>query len=640
MKFVSRNTTPCPSKRAPGEEAVRELRTGHGIGAIARILLTALVAGLLCAMFAFPASAQQTDIDLANQYFSTQEYGKAAVYYEKQYRRDPFGTYKPYLRCLELLKDIDAAEKLVKKQMKKNPDDLSLYVDLGKLYRADNPEKAKQQFEKAVKELPADVNRIIQLGNAFQQAQETDMALQTYLTGRRLMQGQYPFGFEIAELYAQRGEPQKMIDEYLDLLASNEQFYPNLQAIFQNKIANDLTGSTADLLRVSLLKRIQRYKNILVYNDMLYWLFIQERDFESAFIQARAMDKRLEEKGARMISLGRMCVTNGDFATAEKCFRYVTTLGADGPNYIPARIELVNAANYRLTHGRKPTRAELDQLESEYASALTELGRSPVTAELISGYAHLKAFYLEKIDEAIALLEEAIAMGGVSDLFRAGCKLELGDIYIFKDDVWEAALLYGQVDKDFKHDPIGREAKYRNARLSYYLGEFDWAAAQLNVLKAATSQLISNDALALALLIMDNTGLDSITDPLLVYSRAELLAFRNKDSAAQATLDSILVEYPGHSLTDEVWYKKALLFVKQGLPDSAATYLQRVVERYPEDILADDALYTVAGLYEDTFGDRNKAMELYEKLLTDYPGSLFVIDARRKFRALRGDTVN
>jgi tetratricopeptide (TPR) repeat protein len=243
------------------------------------------------------------------------------------------------------------------------------------------------------------------------------------------------------------------------------------------------------------------------------------------------------------------------------------------------------------------------------------------------------------MDDAVKLLEEIISMPGIADEFKAECKLELGDILILKNEVWDAALYYGQVDKDFKHDAIGREAKFRNARLSYYLGEFDWAAAQLNVLKAATSQLISNDAMALALLIMDNVA-DSNTAPLLLYSRADLLEFRNDDDDALATLDSVLIQFPKHSLTDEVWYKKAEIFEKKELFDTAAFYFNEIVEKYPDDILADDALFQLANLNENQLNNKTKAMECYEKLLTKYSGSLFVAEARKKFRALRGDKVN
>jgi tetratricopeptide (TPR) repeat protein len=612
-------------------------------GFIRRVLFLSVFCLLSSVFSAF--SQGQNNLELATQYFTTGEYDKAAVYYEKQYNADPFGTYELYLRCLNLLKDYDKAEKLIKKQMKKNPADLILYVDLGKLYLNENnpdksADKAKQQFDKAIKSLPPDVNQVINLGNAFVEIQEFDRAIEAYQAGRKLLREAYPFNFELAELYAQQGDQQKMIDEYLDVLNYNEQYFANLQAILQNKIANDVTGGISETLRTSLLRKIQKNSDKPIYNELLYWLFIQEKDFESAFIQAKAMDKRLEENGDRVLNLGRLCVSNEEYALAEKCFQYITDKGEANSNFIQARMELLNASNKKITSGKKPTMEELMKLDKDYQATLSQLGKNAVTAPLISSYAHLKAFYLDKIDEAVSLLEEITNMPSIKDQFKAECKLELGDILILQGNVWDAALYYGQVDKDFKHDAIGREAKFRNARLSYYLGEFDWAAAQLNVLKAATSQLISNDAMSLALLIMDNTGMDSITDPLLIYSRADLLEFRNKEDEALATLDSVLKIYPGHSLTDEVWLKKAEIFERKGMNDTAAVYFNNIVEKYPDDILADDALFKLADLYENQLKNKQLAMELYEKLLTKYPGSLYGVDARKRFRALRGDKVN
>jgi tetratricopeptide (TPR) repeat protein len=579
----------------------------------------------------------QTDFELANQYYQTGEFDKAAVYYEKYYNRDPFSGYQPYLKCLMQLKDFREAEKLVKKQMKRQPAELTLYIDLGKVYAGNQePEKEKQQYEKAIKSLTADAGSAIRLGYAFAEAGLIDLAIETYTAARKLNQ-QYPFSFEMAEMQSRKGNVQAMIDEYLNVLTFNEQFYPNVQAILQNKILNDQTGDISEVLRTSLLRRVQKPGSAFVYSDMIYWLLIQEKDFESALVQAKAMEKRLDEGGSRLLSLGRLCVANEKYETAEKCFRAIIEKGESNPNYIAARIEMLNAWNKKLTAQGIPLTEDLKQLDNEFKTTLQQLGKNSITASLILSHARLKAFYLNEVDSAIAVLEELIEMPGITPQFKAECKLELGDIYIFKGEVWEAALLYGQVDKDFKQEAIGREAKFRNARLSYYMGEFEWAAAQLKVLKAATSQLIANDALSLSLLIIDNTGLDTVTGPMMMYSHADLLAFRNQFKPALDTLDKLLAAYPGHSLTDEVWFLKSRIFIRQNQWDSAAYFLMQIVEHYQNDILADDALYTLGDLYETKIKNKEKAMQAFEMLLLRYPGSLFAADARRRFRTLRGD---
>lgn len=595
---------------------------------------------LLCigTLITFSATAQQNNAELAMQYASTGEYDKAVVYFEKWYNSDPVTSFTPYLNCLVSLKDYEKAEKLVKKQIKKQPVNAGLYVDLGNLYEVQkNDNDANEQYKKAIKSLFPDVQQIINLGNKFIEARKLDYAEQTFLHGRTLVNS-YPFSFELADVYAQKQQPQKMVEEYLGILEINESYLPNIQAILQNKITFDLEGGLADIIRTSLLRKVQKSNSTSIYNELLYWLLLQEKDFTSALIQAKALDKRNDENGSRLMALGNLCASNQEYKTAEECYRHITDKGKQNPNYISARMELIKVRDQALTGSGSASEAELKSLETEYETTINELGKNQITAPLISSFAHLKAFQLNKIDDAITLLEETIELPRISPQFAAECKLELGDILILKNQMWDASLYYSQVDKDFKNDAIGREAKYRNARLSFYMGEFEWAAAQLNVLKAATSQLISNDAMSLGLFIMDNLGLDSLTAPLMMYARADLYEFCNKYDASLSTMDSVLVEFPAHALTDEIWFKQAGIFFKKGNYEKAAKLYMSVVETYPEDILADDALYRLASLTETKLNDKVKAKELYEMLITKYPGSLYAVDARKKFRMLRGDS--
>jgi len=603
-----------------------------------------IVFSLLFSVAALVTYAQpNNNWQLAQQYFNAGEYDKALVHYEKNYDFDPMGTYNDYLNCLVTMKEYDKAEKLVKKQLKKTPEVAPIYVDLGYIYdlKGDST-KANDQYAKAIKSVRPDVTQYNNLAAEFIDRGKLNFAIQTYQQGRIALAGQYPFCFELADAYAQIPDLQKMVDEYLDIVEIAPQYIPSLQAILQNKIALDYTGTLSDILRQSLLRRIQKNSGRIEYNELLYWLYLQQKDFESAAIQAKALDKRLGENGERVLNLGRTCVSNQDYKTAEECFQYVVDKGKNNQGYAVARIEMINALNKRITTQSNYTQTDLIKLNTDYLNALNELGKTPSTAPLIKAYAHLKAFYLNEIDSAIVLLYDVIEMPNVSPLFKSECKLELGDILVLRNDVWEALLYYGQVDKDYKHDEIGREAKFRTARSYYYEGEFEWASAQLNILKAATTQLISNDAMQLALLIQDNSGFDtdSNTTPLLIYSRADLLEFQNHHAEALVTLDSIVIAFPGHSLTDEVWFKKAEIYSNTGQLDSAVIYYADVVSNFPDDILADDALFSLAELQEYRLNNTEKAMELYETLLQKYPGSLYAVDARKRFRVLRGDTFN
>lgn len=590
----------------------------------------------------FSVTAQSfQDRQLADQYMNNAEYEKAAQLYEKQLDRDPYGTYPPYFRCLIALKDFDAAEKLAKKFVKKQESNLSFLVDLGYVYSLQNsPDKAKAQYDKAIKLLKPDQNQVMVLANSFAAKQESDYALATYLQGKILLKGTYGFYFETADIYYQKGDYEKMTNEYLEAVYENPMMQQSVLNILQARIGIDPENNRSDLFRTSLLRRIQQSPERTEFSEMLIWFFIQQKDFSSAFIQAKAIDKRLKEDGSRIFPIASMAAANDDYDVAIKAFQYIIDKGADNNNYIAARMELLNTLSRKITVDNNFVPTDLIKLEKDYLSTLSELGRSGKTAGLIKGLAHLRAFYLDKIDSAETDLENAIDFPDISAQVKAQCKLELGDIYLFNGNVWDSDLLYAQVDKDFKHDAIGQEAKFRGARLDYFRGDFLWAQAQLDVLKTATSQLIANDALSLSLLISDNMGLDSTTDALMLYSRADLLSYRNKNDDALALLDSIHILYPTHSLADDAWYKEAQIMDLKRNWNAEDSLYEKIVRYDSTGILADDAIYHRAILQENKFNNKIKAKELYQKLIEDYPGSVFVVDARKRYRVLRGDLVN
>jgi tetratricopeptide (TPR) repeat protein len=281
---------------------------------------------------------------------------------------------------------------------------------------------------------------------------------------------------------------------------------------------------------------------------------------------------------------------------------------------------------------------DLLSLQKNYSDVLDELGKNAQTVSLVKGLAKIEAFYLHEPDSAILLLEEAITYPGLLLKTQAELKLDLADVLLLSGDVWEASLYYSQVEKSFKNDVIGHDAKFRNAKISYYTGDFNWAKAQLDVLKQSTSKLIANDALQLSLLISDNLTVDSLVAPLQMYSRADLMLFRNDTKGAVKTLDTLAMIYSWHSLADEIHYMRFKIAKQEHDFEKAVKELNIVADDFSYDILADDALFNLAEIYQYYYKDENKAAEYYKKILFDHPGSLYVIEARKRFRAIRGET--
>ena len=599
---------------------------------------------LLLSVFAFhPVSAQiETDEQLAVQYFQNKEYEKAEVLFDQLFEKNPsIFIYDYYYNCLLAQNNYKKAEKIVRKQIKRNPSILKYQVDLGMIFmRTGDEKKAEKQYESCIDAMQPDEKQILNLASAFLEKKLNEYAIKTYKKGNQILKNPFAFSLQLAEVYSNLGDYQQMIAVYLDLLDAGPAMVTEMQLRLQQLIVGESEkNQTGKLLKDGLLKRIQQKPGKTIYSEMLLWLYVQQKDFESAFLQAKSLDLRFKETGNRLFDLANICISNKNYDVAVKAYEYLISKGKDNFYYLNSRIGLLNVRFYKITNSFDYKKEELLELEKEYLSLLNDYGKNVETIFLIKDLAHLKAFYLNKSDEAINLLNECLQIpANATNL--AECKIELADINLMSGDVWEASLLYSQVEKDFKDDPIGHLAKFKNAKLSYYIGEFKWAKAQLDVLKAATSKLIANDAMELSLIIGDVFNKDSIADDLKIFARADLLIFQNHLDDAMKTLDSILKLFPDHALVDRVLFNQAEISIDQGKFFHADSLFQRIADNYPQSILADKALFRLAELNEQQFKNTEKAMKLFEKIITDYPGSLYVVEARKRFRKLRGDNIN
>ena len=588
------------------------------------------------------ANAQETDMELADYYYNQGMFEQAKLYYEKIYKTNKTSkVFNNYLNTLIELRDFEEAEKMAKKKIKEDAKDGVGYVKLGDLYLKFNlPEKAKEQFDEAVKRVEPTRSNIQRLANEFGLINEYDYALKVYEKGREQSKDGYNFTYEVANMKGNLGDYVGMTEAFLDLIGEEPHYLQTVQNSFNRLLNLEENLENLEMLKTALLKRAQKFPDQTIYAEMLAWLFMQKKDFASALIQSIALDMRQNENGSRLINLAQLAMNNSDFETARKAYQAVIEKGPASDYYITARIEKLQVSKEELAQKPGNDSALYSQLENDYIGALAEIGRTHETAILMKELAHVQAFHLKKSTDAVALLRDAIALPGIFNKTQALCKLELGDVQVFNGDIWDASLLFSQVELDFKDDVLGNEAKFRNARISYFTGDFEWAQGQLDALKASTSKLISNDAIDLSLLITDNFNMDTTTAPMMMYARADLLAYQNRYDECIITLDSILTEYPSHSLTDEIKMLKASIYMKQAQFDLARDLYQNVVDLHFADITADDALFKLALLQEQVYKDNAKAMSLFEKLITEFPASLYVVEARKHFRALRGDDLN
>ena len=578
---------------------------------------------------------QNSNETLAAQYYQNGDYEKALIIYEKLFDQSRNQNYyDPYFTCLLRLKQYNEAEKLVRKQQKNYPQNYSYPVDLGRIFiEKGEKDKADNLFNSLIKELPKNEFAIRDLATNFYRAEAYDLAVKSFLTGRKLLRDERSFAYDLISLYRFRKDKIMLIQEYLSMLEST----PEILIQAQNSLSNILEDdSDFEILKTSLLRRIQRNPQNVAYTEFLVWLYIQQKEFDMAVKQSIALDRRLKEDGERVFELSRLLAGNKAYGQAIEALNYVVQKGENSRYYIPAKIDLLNIKTKMLT-SVDFDKKEFSSLETDYKFLLKEFGRNSGTAFAVRQLANLQAYYLKNPLAAEKELEDLLLIPDLNLSLIAQIKLDLGDIYILTGEVWDAELVYGQVEKQFANEPSGQEAKFKNARLSYFQGDFLWARAQLDVLKASTSQLIANDALNLRLMITDNLQNETDTNALRLYAHADLLIFKNQPDQALSALDSIEAKFPANSLTDDILMAKAKIYINKNELNKAVAGLEKITADFSFDLWADDAVFMLADLNENKLNQPEKAKILYQKIITDFPGSLYVIEARKRFRNLRGD---
>ena len=599
----------------------------------------------------FFSQVSTIDFQLAKKYYLDSDYEKAALYYEKIFKESEhrLKIYENYKSTFIELNKFKEAEKLIKTLIKENPNKLKFLVDLGVIYGlVDRSDKKNQVFDKAIEQIIKETSydNAFDLGLAFEKIGNLEKALEVYLNfeSKNLLN---PFAFhsKIALIYNKTGQTNKMINTFFEMLDFNNKFLQNVQNGLVNSIDFQNNLKEKEILRQSIIEKIQANPKKIVFIELLAWFYMLNNDYENAYTQIKALDKKLNKNGSKLLELGNTALNNQDFKVAIKCFDDVDLKSNSLEYKFEAKNKKLFALKSKILYGNKIIQEELEELKANYLLILSQLNNSKNVYNnslrkynLLLDLSEIEAFYLGDISSAKQHLNNAILIPRLKEKQKGNAKLKLANILVLEDNIWEASLMYLQIEKQFKDDQLGHLAKFKNAQVYYFSGEYDWCQAQLKVLKASTSKLIANDALELSVLISDNYNMDTSEVAMKLFSYADMLTFQQQFSKANILYDSILKNFKNHSLNDEIIFRKAKINLKQHNYQKAVEHFKLLIDNYPNSILLDNSLFLIASIYEEKIKDFDQAKKYFKTILFDHKGSLYAAESRKRFRKLAGST--
>tara|TARA_B110000858_G_scaffold5942_1_gene6644 strand:+ start:1049 stop:2383 length:1335 start_codon:yes stop_codon:yes gene_type:complete len=436
-----------------------------------------------------------------------------------------------------------------------------------------------------------------------------------------------------------------MINTFFEMLDQSDNFLNTVQNGLINSIDFQNNLKEKEILRKFIIKKIQSESQKTIYIELLSWFYMTNNDYENAFIQIKSLDKKLNKNGSKVLELGNISLNNKNYNIAVKSYQYVIENSSVLENKLEAKNKKLLAIKRKLLTGNHILVEELKELKSNYIITLSQLDISNNTFNnsirkynLLVDLSEIEAYYLDDVSAAKQHLNTAILIPRLKEKLKAEAKLKLADILVLEDNIWEASLKYLQIEKQFKDDQLGHLAKFKNAQVYYFSGEYDWCQSQLDVLKASTSKLIANDALELSVLISDNFNMDTSEIAMKLFSYADMLSAQQQYSEAIILYDSVLNNFKNHSLNDEILFRKAKIHLKQNNYSQAINNLLEIEKKFPNSILLDNSLFLAGCIYQENIKDLDSAKKYFKTILFEHQGSLYTAEARKRFRKLAGST--
>jgi tetratricopeptide (TPR) repeat protein len=611
---------------------------------IIRIIIKACLLITLCLYSQNVFSQDHAEIQLANEYVLKGDRKKAIELYRDLVKDDdnvPL-VHNNYLNVMLDAGAFDEALAYLKKIQKRDPENILYKLDVGFVYvRSGDLPKADKHFKDVINETKASVHMIKMVSDYLSAKSLIDYGIQALIESRDFLGNPYLFCLDLAMLYRIQGKEDKMVQEYLTYVTQNS---ANIQYVKNVMQALLTKPEELESLERLLYDKVQQFPDVEVYTDLLIWVTMQQKNFYASFIQARAYDKRYKKDGEKSMEVARVALDNDDYDNASKIYRYVIREYENSPNNLLARVGLIRAREAKIKKTYPVSADSVKTLIRDYKRFIDRYPDNNNSLDAQRNQALLFANYLDQKDSAILILNRLISNPRASLYLKSKAKLDLGDIYLIKNEPWESTLLYSQVEKTQKENPVGYEAKLKNAKLSYFKGDFRLAQEHLDILKQATTREIANDAMSLSMLIKENIAFDSAGEALKHYAAIEQLLYQNKIDKALEKIQKLkqgigdsAATFSNHGILDDVYWLESTIRMKRGEFTESLAILQKILDEYGNDILADDAYFMQGEIYDRQLKNKEKAMEIYREFLNRYPGSVFAAEARKRYRLLRGD---
>ncbi|GJQ64686.1 MAG: hypothetical protein SCALA702_37390 [Melioribacteraceae bacterium] len=598
-------------------------------------------------LLTFTVKAQDMNFNnklrLAQSYERSGLYEKAVEKYQELIKIQPFN--KNLIQSLNdiyvTLKEYDKAIQLIEEQLADKPYDVSLASILGSNYYVmGNEDKAYEVWDNAIGENNTSASTYRVVANAAIRQRAFGKAVDILQRGKENTNNPTMFQYDLAQIYNVQMKYADATREYCEVLLKDEKQIN----MAKQRIGGYLESHGAFDNSIEVVEEFAENTGLPVYYDLLSGLYIRMGKFEEAYDIIAGLDDDKLSRNNLLYNFANTAMREGAFGVAAKAYKDYVDKNEESNMVAAARINYAAAlkgAVHKQTETKDWKRFSLpDTADQSLYKPVVDAYKN-----LIEKYSGQLTAFQAQYNLAIIYEEEFLDYKSAKELYNTvTSRVPLSDI---AGESWlrlgRIAVLEGDLDnaeKGFSNSLFGArtrqeikdKAKFELGKLYMWQGNFTKSVNFFAQLSANPANDFANDALNYSLII--NTFMKDSVSLALFAEAGRAADTYNFDSAAE--LFGELAENPQLMLLNELAeMRKGEMLLASGKLNEAINVFDNIINNEEsESNYKDEALFFLAEIYRNELGNDEHAADLHEKLLENFPHSLYLDKSREIINAL------
>lgn len=396
---------------------------------------------------------------------------------------------------------------------------------------------------------------------------------------------------------------------------------------------------------IDVVNKYYTKSGLKVFKELLAFIYQAVGEDAKAIGLMKEIDA-VEKNGSTFLAFAQECFNNRNYRTSSLAYKYLLDTYGNIPALMTARIfypqsleyMIKEKDNFRWIDKAVPDTAgnsEYRKVIEAYKETAKAYPKTEYKNEALLKIGNIQKEILRQPDEAEKSYSEII-ITNIYSATRINAMENLAELKLFNTRFDEAGKLFTEIINSTFTDSLSRrKAHFYLGKSYYWQGAFDEAVGHIDNAAYDFTNDLSNDALELSALInacrKDSSRLSS-------FAKADFLIFQRKYDEASEMLKMPL-QSENEILAEASKYRYGEILASLGkYPESIKIMAE--ISAQGNSNYADNAYFSLGNIYYYGINDFRGAKECFEKLLANFPQTIYADKSREMLNTIKNKLEN